>query len=85
MTYNRRAVVAAGDGAANTLRHQIRREGYVTCPKCQFTYLASAMEIDHIVPLSRGGEDVTGNVQAICRTCHRIKTLSDCGYSTTPF
>ena len=34
-------------------------------------------DIDHIIPLSRGGSDDVGNLQALCPGCHRKKTDQD--------
>lgn len=36
-----------------------------------------ANEVDHIVPRSEGGTDDPGNLQAICRPHHRIKTQEE--------
>ena len=36
-----------------------------------------AEEIDHKVPLSSGGSNEWGNLQSLCRECHRIKTLGE--------
>jgi 5-methylcytosine-specific restriction protein A len=43
-----------------------------------------ATEVDHIVPLSRGGIDSANpfeNRQGLCAECHREKTNEDLGYS----
>ncbi len=46
------------------------------CAKCKeildFTY-----EIDHIVPLYKGGGNEIGNLRALCRNCHGKITLID--------
>lgn len=35
-------------------------------------------EVDHVVPVSKGGETLgLENMQAICYTCHKIKTKID--------
>ncbi|MFA9231850.1 MAG: HNH endonuclease [Microgenomates group bacterium] len=36
-------------------------------------------EVDHIVPKAHGGTDHHDNLQCICETCHRDKTLADEG------
>ncbi len=46
------------------------------CKKCKelldFTY-----EIDHIVPLYKGGSNELDNLRALCRNCHGSLTLLD--------
>lgn len=36
-----------------------------------------ATEVDHILSKANGGTDEDNNLQAICKTCHRIKTITD--------
>ncbi len=43
------------------------------CEKCA-EMLPAAYEIDHKVPLWRGGEDAEPNLQALCNNCHGAKT-----------
>ena len=46
------------------------------CNHCKnvlnFTY-----EIDHIIPLYKGGNNELYNLQALCRNCHGIKTYTE--------
>lgn len=35
------------------------------------------LEVDHVVPLARGGADGLDNVQAICKPCHIEKTTRE--------
>ena len=37
----------------------------------------STFEIDHIIPLWLGGDDIDDNCQALCIPCHRYKTKAD--------
>lgn len=46
------------------------------CNKCIET-LDYTYEIDHIIPLYKGGNNDIKNLQALCRNCHGKKTLSD--------
>ena len=39
-----------------------------------------ATQVDHIVALVNGGEDHADNRQALCASCHQVKTAQDCGY-----
>lgn len=32
------------------------------------------LELDHIIPLSQGGENTLSNLEILCQDCHRIKT-----------
>lgn len=36
-----------------------------------------ATQVDHVVPLSRGGTTERENLQSLCRLCHEEKSLSD--------
>jgi 5-methylcytosine-specific restriction endonuclease McrA len=41
---------------------------------CNLTGNLEAYDLDHIVPLWKGGEDTEDNLQALCPACHREKT-----------
>jgi 5-methylcytosine-specific restriction protein A len=43
-----------------------------------------ATEVDHIKPLSLGGEDIDENTQNLCRPCHDAKTKRDFGHKSKP-
>jgi 5-methylcytosine-specific restriction endonuclease McrA len=34
---------------------------------------AEILSVDHIVPLSLGGSNTTGNIQPLCETCNSLK------------
>ena len=46
------------------------------CIKCK-KILDATYEVDHIVPLYKGGSNEPNNLQALCRNCHGQKTLED--------
>lgn len=81
----RRDVIARGTNAAALMRADIRRRGVVECAGCGLTILASAVDVDHILPLAKGGEDVPDNVQPLCRPCHKSKTRDDFAFTNPPF
>jgi 5-methylcytosine-specific restriction protein A len=85
----RRAAIARGNNAAAKLRRAVRKAmtttGYVLCARCPGQFLASGVDIDHIVPLAKGGEDVESNVQVLCKSCHRMKTREDFDFKSPPF
>jgi 5-methylcytosine-specific restriction endonuclease McrA len=48
--------------------------GQVTPRMARGTYVPCAPELDHIIPLSRGGLHKRDNVQCLCRQCNSIKS-----------
>ena len=46
------------------------------CAKCK-VLLDPHFQIDHMVPLSRGGSNNTMNLQALCQDCHISKTRTE--------
>jgi len=51
------------------------------CVACQKKGVTSmATELDHVVPLFKGGADDQSNLQGLCPTCHEQKTADDLGY-----
>ncbi len=53
---------------------RITIEGPKQCSRCPRTV---DLERDHIKPLSKGGSDVTDNLQWLCYICHKFKTTED--------
>lgn len=48
------------------------------CPECGHYFRdGDVMEVDHILPLSKGGKDEYKNIQLLHRHCHDEKTASD--------
>ena len=46
------------------------------CANCN-NLLSATYEIDHILPLYKGGTNDISNLNALCRNCHGDKTLMD--------
>jgi 5-methylcytosine-specific restriction protein A len=42
-------------------------------------FVSEAVEVDHIVPLFKGGTDAWANLQSLCAQCHADKTREDLG------
>ena len=55
------------------LRHQVfQRDGY-RCRECGASKDETSLEIDHIVPVAKGGTNDIDNLQTLCRECNRMK------------
>ncbi len=50
----------------------------VTCHKANRTSMAT--ELDHIIPLHKGGTNEESNLQGLCGDCHAEKTRIDLGW-----
>ena len=50
--------------------------GWYTCVRCGKKLRKSDVDIDHIIPQSRGGSDNILNLQCMCKTCNRSKQNS---------
>ena len=50
-----------------------RRRAAGVCHYCGEKYPPSALTMDHIVPLGRGGRSVRGNVVPACKACNDRK------------
>jgi 5-methylcytosine-specific restriction protein A len=84
--YRRTRAIAEGSNAAARLRRKVRRDGWALCASCGFSLLPSAVDIDHRIPLYKGGTDTDDNVQILCRAvCHKVKTRDDMQVATPPF
>jgi 5-methylcytosine-specific restriction protein A len=49
----------------------------VHCLKAGITRLAT--QLDHIKPLSQGGQESEDNRQGLCDDCHEVKTMLESG------
>lgn len=62
------------------LRDQIlRRDGFLCqCEDCRKKPMPLvAHEVDHITPKAEGGTDDPGNLRAISKACHRLKSAAE--------
>ena len=61
-------------GFSNKLKNKCKKRDNYRCVKCG---LDKELEIDHIVPLIKGGKNLLKNLQTLCRKCHSLKTKTD--------
>ena len=56
-----------------THRHRLYGEQEGICAGCDTHFPFRVMDVDHILPKSRGGTDHAGNLQLLCSGCNRSK------------
>jgi hypothetical protein len=60
----------------NVRQAVLARDGH-RCVRCGST---TRLEVDHIVPVSRGGQHTVANGRTLCRPCHLKATGADFGF-----
>jgi 5-methylcytosine-specific restriction endonuclease McrA len=70
-------LASPGDRAAKRVRAQLSAAGYGACNGCGDQLPATALQVDHVVPLADGGSDYMRNLQLLCTPCHLIKTKDE--------
>ena len=59
---------------SRSMRVEIAYRQAYKCRRCELFPIPPNFEIDHIIELQDGGEDVVSNLQALCPGCHKEKT-----------
>ena len=62
---------------SGTLRYEVLKRARFRCELCGVSADMRALEVDHIVPRSRGGTDDPDNLQALCYRCNAMKRDRD--------
>lgn len=58
----------------DSLRFRILKRDHFTCQLCGASKADGAqLEVDHILPVSKGGQTVPDNLQTLCKECNRGK------------
>ena len=77
----RRARERAGGGNSFDPLDVLRRDGWRcylcgkdTPQKLRGSYHPDAPELDHVIPVSKGGQHTTGNTRCACRACNQVKS-----------
>ena len=55
------------------LRHEVFKRDKYRCRECGATNKETTLEIDHIVPVAKGGTNDLSNLQTLCKACNRAK------------
>ena len=59
---------------SNKMRFSIyQRDGY-RCQKCGMSEKYVQLEIDHVIPISKGGKSTYSNLQTLCHKCNVEKS-----------
>ncbi len=56
-----------------SLRYQVLSKAKFRCELCGISAEDKALDVDHIVPVNKGGKTVIENLQALCYTCNSQK------------
>lgn len=59
--------------ALGELRHLVFKRDNYKCLECGATKEETTLEIDHIIPWSKGGQTHIDNLQVLCKKCNRSK------------
>ena len=65
-----------GDYRKKAFENSQSNHGWYTCAKCGRKFRKEDMDVDHIVPQSRGGDNSRYNLQLLCKHCNRSKQAS---------
>jgi uncharacterized protein YozE (UPF0346 family) len=60
-------------GMSNSKRYDVLRRDKFQCVLCGASGNDANLEVDHIVPITRGGTDKIGNLRCLCFKCNRGK------------
>lgn len=59
---------------SRSMRVEIAYRQDYACRRCKLFPIPPNFEVDHIIELQDGGQDVADNLQALCPRCHKEKT-----------
>ncbi len=65
------------DPIPESIRYQVLKESGGRCALCGITKNDSPLDVDHIIPRSRGGSSEKENLQVLCIKCNRSKGNKD--------
>jgi len=65
------------DPVSDSLRFQVLKDSNGRCALCGISAKERPLDVDHIIPRSRGGNNELSNLQALCSKCNRSKGNKD--------
>lgn len=70
---------------SRSLRIEIAYRQHYKCNACQLFPIPPDFQVDHVIALEDGGQDIASNLQALCVSCHSEKTRLNRLRKTTQF
>lgn len=65
------------DPVPDSIRYKILKAGKQRCALCGIKAKDRMLDVDHIIPRSRGGKTIGENLQVLCAKCNRAKGNKD--------
>ena len=65
------------DPIPGSLRYRVLKESGGRCELCGATKKERPLDVDHIIPRSKGGKNVRENLQVLCSKCNQEKGNKD--------
>jgi diadenosine tetraphosphate (Ap4A) HIT family hydrolase len=62
---------------SGSIRYKVLLRAKNRCESCGISNKEKALEVDHIIPRTKGGKDELNNFQALCYTCNSQKSNKD--------
>lgn len=62
---------------SGTIRYEVLKRAKFHCELCGIPADEKALEVDHIIPRNKGGNDDPSNFQALCYSCNAMKRDRD--------
>lgn len=62
---------------SGSVRYEVLKRAHHRCELCGISADDAPLQVDHIIPRSRKGDDELGNFQALCATCNQNKGNRD--------
>lgn len=67
----------SADPVPDSIRYKVLKAGKQRCALCGITAKEMMLDVDHIIPRSRGGSSKEENLQVLCAKCNRSKGNKD--------
>ena len=67
----------ASGKVSGSIRYKVLLRAKNRCESCGISNKEKALEVDHIIPRTKGGKDELSNFQALCYTCNTQKSNKD--------